>query len=182
MKRSSRFWLRPLAVLSIGAFLASCSGGGGSHPALPAAPNNTTAGTTSPSSATRTLVRSSKFESVTTKGAAFTGGQLTMHVVVNLRNGAGLADYAAGVSTPTDGRYRQYLTPQEIGERFGASTSDYRTVANYFASYGLRVGMWPQRLALTVAGPTARFEKALGTTFSTFTSREGVKLIGPSSG
>jgi subtilase family serine protease len=182
VKRSSRFWLRPLAVLSIGAFLASCSGGGGSHPALPAAPNNTTAGTTSPSSATRTLVRSSKFESVTTKGAAFTGGQLTMHVVVNLRNGAGLADYAAGVSTPTDGRYRQYLTPQEIGERFGASTSDYRTVANYFASYGLRVGMWPQRLALTVAGPTARFEKALGTTFSTFTSREGVKLIGPSSG
>jgi subtilase family serine protease len=177
VKRSSRFSLRALAALGAGALLASCSGGG-SHTAA-VTPTATLGGSAPSASKTTSLVPSAKFAQVTTKTGTFTGGTLHMHVVVNLKNGAGLAEYAAGVSNPTDGRYRQFLTPQQIADQFGASTADYQAVANYFASYGLRVGMWPQRLALTVAGPTSRFEKALGTTFSTYKSSEGVPLIGP---
>ena len=102
-----------------------------------------------------------------------------MHVVVNLRDARGLADYAAAVSDPSDGRYRQFLSAGEIGERFGAPAADYAAVAQYFAAAGLHVGGWPQRLGLTVAGPRAAFEKALGTTFAFYRSAEGHRLMAP---
>ncbi len=179
MKRSARSW-RLIACVAIGALLSACGGGGGSH-AIPASTNGGgTAGSgSSKSSLTNTLTLSSTFTSKAIRGSAFTNGSLTMHVVVNLQNAGGLANYAAAVSNPTDARYRQFLTPQQIGDQFGATTADYRTVANYFASYGLRVGMWPQRLALTVAGASSRFEKALGTSFMNYSSPEGVAMVGP---
>ena len=180
MKRSVRSWRRLIASVAVGSVLTACSGGGGSH-AIPASTGGTSgSGSLKSAQTTNTLVLSSTFTSKAARGAALTNASLTMHVVVNMQNPGGLAQYAAAVSNPNDGRYRQYLTPQQIGDQFGASTADYQTVANYFASYGLRVGMWPQRLALTVAGAQSRFEKALGTTFMNYTSPEGVALIGPS--
>ena len=122
---------------------------------------------------------SPKFTSLAKQTSSFTSGQLVMHVVVNMKNPTGLASYAAGASNPKDARYRQFLTPQQIADQYGASVSDYQTVAKYFASYGLRVGMWPQRLALTVAGATTKFQNALGTTFANYKTPEGVSLIGP---
>jgi subtilase family serine protease len=98
-----------------------------------------------------------------------------------MKNAAGLAAYAQAVSNPASGTYRHFLTASQIGAQYGATAADYQTVANYFASYGLKVGGWPQRLSLLVAGPRAAFEKALGTTFAYYHDTNGHLLIAPSS-
>ena len=170
---------RRLLALATVTALAGCSGGGGSHPALPSAPASGGGSAASAKLVTQ-LLPPKKFTSSATKvGPASSVGTMVMHVVVNLRDARGLVDYAAAVSDPRDGRYRQFLTAGQIGERFGASASDYAGVAQYFAANGLRVGGWPQRLALTVSGPRAAFEKAFGTTFALYRSAEGHKLVAP---
>ncbi len=178
MNRSLSRARRALALVTLTA-LAACSGGGGSHAAIPASPGG--GGAAASGKLTSVLVAPAKFTSSATKvGPATSVSTLVMHVVVNLRDGRGLADYAAAVSNPSDGRYRQFLTASEIGARYGAAPSDYAAVAQYFAAAGLRVGGWPQRLGLTVAGPRAGFEKAFGTTFALYRSAEGHQLVAPS--
>ncbi|HEY4438875.1 MAG TPA: protease pro-enzyme activation domain-containing protein, partial [Candidatus Elarobacter sp.] len=173
------FARRAAAFILAGA-LAACGGGGGSHSALPGTTG--TGGTTpiTPSSAlTQTLKPTPKFASSATKAGAVSESTLLMHVVVNLRDAAGLADYAAGASTPGDPRYRQFLTASQIGDRFGATQSDTATVAQYLASYGLHVAAYPQRLGLTVSGATTNFAKAFGTTFATYTMNNGHPVTAP---
>jgi len=172
---------RRLAAATLIATLAACSGGGShSSPVVPT--NGSNIGPTTPSSLlVSTLVAGPNLAKATKLGPATTLPGLTMHVVVRMKDPQGLADYARGANTPTDGRYRQWLTASQIGDRFGASASDYLAVAQYFASYGLKVGGYKGRLSLTVAGTQANFEKALGTTIAMYRSPEGRSMFGPSS-
>lgn len=178
MKRSSLIVRRLLAAGLVGT-LAACSGGGGSH-SSPVTPGAPTGGAPSISShLVSTMALPSLMSSATKTGDATDIAGAVIHVVVNLRNGQGLADYARGVSDPNDGRYRNYLTASQIGDTYGASKDDYAAVASYFQSYGLRVGGYPQRLALTVAGPRAALENAIGTRLSYYRSPEGTTVVAP---
>ncbi|HTU82279.1 MAG TPA: protease pro-enzyme activation domain-containing protein [Candidatus Acidoferrales bacterium] len=91
-----------------------------------------------------------------------------VHVLVRQRDAAGLRRYALEANTPGTPEYRHFLTPAEIGRRFGADPRDYREAAKYFVENGLVVGGWPQRELLTVSGPLAHLENAFGTTFGTY--------------
>ncbi len=169
--------LRRAAALAALVAIASCSGGG--HSALPAAPS-AGGGTAATSVAVSTLHPSAAFTSTATMiGPATTIDSVVLHVVPNLQNAAGLAAYAQQANDPNSGLYRRFLSPSDIAARFGATPGDYAAVANYFAGYGLKVGGWPQRLALTVAGPRQSFERALGTTFAFYRSGEGHTLLAP---
>ncbi len=95
-------------------------------------------------------------------------GAMEVHVGVTMQNAAGLAAYAQQVSDPSSPLYRHFLTPQEIGDRFGASQSDYTAAANYFASFGMKVGGWPQREMLAVTGSYQQLGAAFGTTFGKY--------------
>ncbi len=176
---------RALVVTTLVAFTA-CSGGGGSQSLAPVPPVASTVGTggssgASTSSRTTAQLHASKaFASTATYiGPAKSIASVVLHIVPTLQNAAGLATYAQQANTPASAAYRHFLSPSEIGSRFGATTADYSAVATYFASYGLKVGSWPQRLALTVAGPRTMMEKAIGTTFGFFRSREGHTLLAP---
>jgi subtilase family serine protease len=178
--KHQQFARRLIAATALIAFAASCSGGG-SHAALPSVPAAGSGGTASTSShAVSVLHASTAFTSTATLiGPATTIDSVVLHVVPALQNAAGLVSYAEQASDPTSGVYRHFLTASDIGSRFGATAADYAAVANYFASYGLKVGGWPQRLALTVAGPRPSMERAIGTTFGFYRSREGHTLLAP---
>ena len=60
------------------------------------------------------------------------------------------------------------MTPQQIGQRFGASANNYTNAAGYFASHNLHVGGWPQRLSLFVSGRQSDLEAAFGTKFGIY--------------
>jgi subtilase family serine protease len=91
-----------------------------------------------------------------------------VHVLVRPRDAAGLQRYAIDASTPGSTVYRQFLTPAQIGGRFGANARDYSEAAKYFVRNGLLVGGWPQRELLTISGPVKHLETAFGTPFGTY--------------
>ncbi len=118
------------------------------------------------------------------KTAQYVGpaGTATMGVDVALRlqNSSGLTQYALAVGNPRSSQYRHFLTPQQIGRQYGASQADLATAAQYFQSFHLHVGTWPQHLSLFVSGSQQAMQQAFGTSFAAY--RQGTDtFIGPTS-
>ncbi|RYG67952.1 hypothetical protein EON77_15990, partial [bacterium] len=94
---------------------------------------------------------------------------ITATVSLRPRDLAGLQSVADAVSDPASPRYRQYLTPEEVGDRFGADESDRLAVANYLVGQGIRVdGIAPNGMAITIRGTTTQMERAFATKISYF--------------
>ena len=93
---------------------------------------------------------------------------LQVNVAVSLQDGAGLLNYARETQDPSSPTYHQWLTPQQIGARFGASQQTYDADAAYFEKNGLAVAGWPQHLILSVAGSQPSMERAFGTRFGLY--------------
>jgi kumamolisin len=174
MKKQHRQLLVPLMALSI--VLAGCSGGSSVTPTanlpiknpLPAAPAG---------------VASFSYGAEALQGAQYVGpvgsGTMGVDVAMRMQNASGLTQYALAVSSPHSPQYRHFLTPQQIGQTYGASQSDLATVAAYFTSYHLHVGTWPQHLSLFVSGSTQALQQAFGTSFAVY--KQGSQtFIGPS--
>ncbi len=164
-----------IASIASCGLLVACGGGGASQTPvgavapLPAAASNVT-------NARSTIAWGS--DALT--GATYIGpaqiGSMSIDVDVTLHDQAGLAQYAAQVSDPKSALYRQFLTPDQIAQRYGADAATYASVATYFEKYGLHVGGWKQRLSLFVKGAQSQFESALGTKFGIY-ERAGTKFI-----
>jgi subtilase family serine protease len=106
---------------------------------------------------------------------------MAVHVAVTMQNPTGLVTYARSVSNPTSASYRHFLTPQQIGQTYGATTGNYQKVAQYFRNEGLHVGGWPQHLSLLVSGTQPELEAAFHTTFGVYQGTDGTQFISPSS-
>ena len=77
--------------------------------------------------------------------------------------------YADAVSNPNSLLYRQWLTPQEIGEKFGPGADDYAAMLNFIQANGLNVEELPMnRLTLSVSGTAAQMQQAFGTTLNKY--------------
>ncbi|MBD5635088.1 MAG: hypothetical protein IAI49_11480 [Candidatus Eremiobacteraeota bacterium] len=161
-----------LLSLSFVATLAACSGGGGS-------PSNASAGggvvpTVPGSPGEFSAIR---YGAETTRGAVLQStvpsASVSFGVLVKMRDANGLSAYAASVNDRTSGNYRHWLTPQDVANRFGATSSDYAKVAAYFRGKGLGVASWRQRELLFVHGSRAAAEAALGARFGTY-AKNGV--------
>jgi subtilase family serine protease len=169
-----------LAAISAAALLAACGGGGGStsKPASVVPINSTNQGAAAPSST------SFKYLANALKGATSGGpvqlGTMKVDVQMNLRDPNGLQAYAASVGDPASGLYRHFLTPEELGSRFGASDADYSAAIAYFTAEGLQVTGWKQKSVLRVLGPQDKMEHAFGTTFALYHASKG-DMYGPTS-
>jgi pseudomonalisin len=156
------------AAITVAALLAGCGGGGGgaSKPAAVAPLPPTNQGAPAPSSTTF------KYNSAALKGATSAGpvqlGTIKVDVQMTLRDAVGLQQYAAAVGDPSSGLYRHFLTPEELGSRFGASDADYNAAIAYFQAEGLAVTGWKQKAVLRVVGPQSKMEHAFGTTFGLY--------------
>lgn len=174
--------IRSTRTLSLAAvcvmLLSACGGGGGAG--IPASnvapPTSVTTLPAAPNTANFTWGQA-LLKQLSYSGPATTGS-MSVQVLVSMQNAPGLLQYAAQVSDPRSGLYRHWLTPQQIAAQYGASASNYATVAKYFASNGLHVGGWPQRETLEVTGSLAAFAKAFGTSFGMYTF-EGKPIFAP---
>jgi subtilase family serine protease len=163
-----------LAGFAACALLAGC--GGGSHaPAGSVVPAPAaTPGATNNASAIA-------WGSDALQGATYVGpaqiASMSIDVDVKMRDQAGLSQYAAQAGDPKSPLYRQFLTPDQIAQRFGADDTTYAAVATYFEKFGLHVGGWKQHLSLFVKGSQSQFESALGVKFGVY-ERGGTQFIG----
>jgi subtilase family serine protease len=158
--------------------LTACGGGGSHSSAVPVAATNP-GGPMLGSSANAPYAAGQQMLSGATLVQPAQLGGLHFQVQVKLQNAAALGAYADAVSDPKSATYRQFLGATEIGQRFGATAADYKAAADYLVSYGLKVGGWKQRLALSVTGDQANVERALGTTIGLYRAADGGLIVGP---
>jgi kumamolisin len=163
-----------IAALTASFVLTACGGHGASP--LPSTPQNISPYTGPSSLASFTYGASILKNAQFVRPAKF--ARMGLNVAVRTQNSAGLVRYAQEVSNPKSAVYRHFLTPEEIGSRFGATQKDYTAAATYFAQQGLHVGGWPQRQMLFVAGTQANLEKAFGTKFGVY-SAAGKEFVAP---
>lgn len=94
---------------------------------------------------------------------------LSILVCFNYANPQAAQDYANAVSDPNSLLYRQWLTPQEIGQNFGPDPDDYTTMLAHLQAQGLKVEEMPvNRLTLRVSGTAAQVQQAFGVTMNQY--------------
>src|SRR4051794_28022764 len=77
------------------------------------------------------------------KYVGHTTGSQRIYVAVNLepRDLSGLEAVCNDVSNPASVNYRHFLTPEQVGQRFGASAQDVANVVSYLKSQGMTVDL-----------------------------------------
>ncbi|MGH7737898.1 MAG: S53 family peptidase [Candidatus Tyrphobacter sp.] len=162
MKR--RAVIRTLAAIGVVALLSACHGGTGSGVIPGGASSAGSVGNyTGPSTLAVHYASSILATNASYIGPATVTGSVTVNLQPDLPNEEALLAYAASTANPHSGNYRHWLTPQEIGAMFGASSSEITSIGKYFANYHISVGTWPQHLMLVASGTQANMEAALGT-------------------
>ena len=95
--------------------------------------------------------------------------QLSLDVVLPVRDRAGLDALAEAVADPQSPEYRHYLTPAQFTERFGPTQEDYDTVVRYLSAQGLTVtGGTRDGMEVQVKGAVADIERAFHVTMRTY--------------
>ena len=94
-----------------------------------------------------------------------------LHISVSLqpRSLASLQAYADSVSDPKSSNYRQFLTPEEVGSRFGLPISEINAVKNYLTSQGMTIRLiGKNRLSILADATVDQVQKAFHTTIQQF--------------
>ena len=166
--------IRTLAA-SLALALGACSGGHSSSP-IPTSPQGRT-----PTSPTSFATGPIAYGQDVLVGAAFAGPAklaiVDIGILVRMRDPSGLTRYAQAANDPHSGSYHQFLTPDQIADRFGASAADYGAVRAYFAGKGIATMGWRQRELLRVSGSQGAIEAALGAKFGAY-SKNGRSFHG----
>jgi len=104
-------------------------------------------------------------------------GPVHARVYLAGRDRAGLAAYAAAVSTPGRPQYRHFLTPAQARARFGITSQEVAAVRSWLAGAGLRVteraGPGPAGAYLAATGPLAAAGRAFGVSFGQYRATGG---------
>ena len=105
-----------------------------------------------------------------TKLAPMKGDQkLSLLVCFQFADPQAAEDYANAVSDPHSLLYRQWLTPQEVGLKFGPDPADYAAMVAYLQSNGFQIEETPvNRLTVRASGTVGQAQQAFGVTLSQY--------------
>ena len=94
-----------------------------------------------------------------------------LHVAVSLPYGdpAGMQAFVDGVSNPASPNYRTFLTPDEVGARFGLSPDRVQSIVDFLRESGFKINLVGRnRLSILAEATVAEAETAFGTTIHEF--------------
>jgi len=103
-----------------------------------------------------------------------------MHVTVTLQSQdpTGLAAVANDVSTPGSPLYRDYITPAEFAQRFGATPATVQAVESSLQAHGLTPGpISPNDLSIPVSATAGTLSRAFSTSFARVALAGGTTAI-----
>jgi subtilase family serine protease len=98
-----------------------------------------------------------------------------LHISVSLPYGdqAGMEAFVSSVSDPKSPMYRQYITPEEVGNRFGLSADKVQAVADYLKSQGMKVNLVAKNhLSILADCSSAQAETAFGTVINDYQAND----------
>lgn len=117
----------------------------------------------------------------TALGPAPAASTVSFSVAIAPRDAAGAQAFANAVSDPRSASYRNFLTPQQYTERFGATASDVAAVLSWLHGAGLQTGTVPiSNSYVPVTGSIAAVNKAFATTIKSY-HRDNRQVIAPAS-
>jgi len=94
---------------------------------------------------------------------------LHMSVSLPYDDPAGVAAFVDSVSNPASPNYRQFLTPEQVGARFGLSDKQVQSVVDHLTSAGMKINLvGKNHLSILAEGTVAQAEKAFKTTIHEF--------------
>ncbi len=91
---------------------------------------------------------------------------ISMLLVLQLRNKERLHSFLEGLSDPKSQDYRHFLSPREFVEQFSPTLAEYSDLVDFFRHGSVRVFSHENRLVLGVSGSVHEFQEALGVRFS----------------
>ncbi|HWA84430.1 MAG TPA: protease pro-enzyme activation domain-containing protein, partial [Fimbriimonadaceae bacterium] len=104
-----------------------------------------------------------------------TPGSEVLYLAVSLypRYPAELKAFCDSVSDPKSPSYRQFMTPEQVGESFGASVGDVDGVVAYLKSRGMKITLVAKnRMAVLATATVAQAEAAFSTKITQFKGRD----------
>ncbi|HTE06944.1 MAG TPA: protease pro-enzyme activation domain-containing protein, partial [Planctomycetota bacterium] len=122
----------------------------------------------------------------TDAGPADPGQPLVVAVSLPFARPSDVQAFADEVSDPDSPRYRQFLTPEEVGNRFGLPLSRVGEIEDYLRLHGFTItGTGGNRLAVVARGTVGQAEQAFHTTIRKWTAApqhaiEPAEFIAPS--
>jgi subtilase family serine protease len=107
--------------------------------------------------------------------------QISVILSLPLSDGQGAAEFVERVSNPKDPLYRQYLTPDEFAERYGANSGDYAALKEWATANGLTIAHESiARTCLTVRGTAAQFQILFKTALNNYRAPDGQEFYSAS--
>ncbi|AIE86824.1 Peptidase S53 propeptide [Fimbriimonas ginsengisoli Gsoil 348] len=94
-----------------------------------------------------------------------------LHLTVSLPYGdaAGMQNFVDEVSNPKSPEYRHFITPEQVGQRFGVSAANVQKVADYLTSQGMKIRLvGKNRLSIMADATVAQAEAAFQTNIFQF--------------
>ena len=83
---------------------------------------------------------------------------------------AEVQDFVDAVSDPRSPQYRRFLTPEEVGERFGLATGQVEQLVQYLVDNGMGIELVAKnRLSILATCTVAQAERAFGTRIRSYT-------------
>lgn len=107
-------------------------------------------------SATAATSKAASFKLPTMKGS----NTVVANIALRPQNQSELTDYAYDTVDPSLQNFHQYLTPDQVAEKFGRSSAEIGDFNQYLAKYHLKTSTYPGNLALKVWGTKANLVKA----------------------
>jgi subtilase family serine protease len=119
--------------------------------------------------ATRHLPAAVLDGSAASMGQLTSAKELTLDLVLPVRDPAGLDAFVAAVTDPASATYQQYLTPAQFTSRFGPTEADYSAVVRYAEQQGLDViGGSRDGMDVQVQGTVSAIETAFHLTLRVY--------------
>ncbi|HEY3333403.1 MAG TPA: protease pro-enzyme activation domain-containing protein [Capsulimonadaceae bacterium] len=115
-------------------------------------------------------------------GRVASSAQLSVDIVLPLRNQAALQQQLHDIYTPGTADFGHYLTSADFIARYAPTQDDYDEVAAYFTAKGLTVDpVNPERTLLAVSGSASALQSALSVTLNNYTTPQGRAYMAPTS-
>ena len=94
---------------------------------------------------------------------------LSISLCLPFADPVGMQKFVDSVSNPKSPNYRQFITPEEVGRRFGQSMATVQRLSNYLTSSGLTIKFVAKsRLTLSATGTVSQIETAFHTKLQEF--------------
>ncbi|MFD1123847.1 protease pro-enzyme activation domain-containing protein [Lentilactobacillus raoultii] len=84
----------------------------------------------------------------------------TVMLILNPKDSAAFTRYAYDTVTPNTANFHQYLTPNQIANKFGRSEGEIERLRSYFKKYHLATTTFSGRLTIKVAGHYQNLKRA----------------------